>query len=212
MNDSTLDVAEVLRTRDVPPELARKLYGIDPGKPPVAAAKGFLSDARPFLVLAGPPGRGKSLAGVWALLTARHPDQVYRCSRIGEDGRTVNWDETVPGRPMTGKFVLAVDLTRAGMYDREFWARLEKPDLLVVDEVGFELGDGKGYALGNLLNLLAKRQSWERKTILTTNLPWEEFKQHYFSGVGERVFSRAREHGEYFFRCSGPDLRQKPAP
>jgi len=104
------------------------------------------------------------------------------------------------------RFVLGMDLVRHGTYDTEFWADLENTNALVVDELGAEPLDEKGWALANILDLLHRRSLWRRKTWITLNLPIEPFFARYGTD-GERLRDKLRECGRYV-EVKGKSLRR----
>ena len=121
------------------------------------------SERRLVLVLAGPVDSGKTTAAAWAAAWAH------------------------------GRLVKAIDLLRAGLYpdDHGFWPRLYAEHLLVVDDLGTEPLDAKGFGLAAISDLIDRRYDGARKTILTTNLPGAAFRSRF----GERLWRRLVEVG-----------------
>lgn len=134
--------------------------------PALEAVGRFLSpsERRTFLVLCGAVDSGKTFAAAWG--AAWHGG---------------------------GRVVKALDLLRAGLYpaDPGFWPRLHAERLLVVDDLGVEALDGKGYALTTIEDLVDRRYDAARKTIITTNGTPEEIRTRF----GPRVWRRLREVG-----------------
>lgn len=141
----------------------------------LAAVRAFMANkAQSLLVLAGGVGTGKTVAAAWLL------DQ---------------WG---------GVFLKAIEVATAGAYDHEFWSDLRATLALVIDDVGTEPRDEKGWAAANFAALLDYRYDHQRKTILTTNLTAERFRTVYGDA---RTLDRLREAGA-FIAIPGESLRQ----
>jgi DNA replication protein DnaC len=156
-----------------------------------------------WLILAGPPGVGKSIAGaVW--LDGRETRRKFAPDTWSDDGQGV-WTEI----DLSSRFIAAMELPRHGLYgeDGKFWDGLKDVDRLVIDDLGTEPLDGKGYALANLGDLLSQRHAWQRKTLITTNLSLEAFRERYLAHDGGRLYDRLREAG-LFYECSGASMRR----
>jgi DNA replication protein DnaC len=95
--------------------------------------------------------------------------------------------------------VKAVDLIRAGMFpaDPDFWPTLERARLLAIDDLGLEPLDARDYALACVVDLIDRRYDGTRKTIITTNLGTEAFRERYCVGPGVRMLRRIREVGRF---------------
>jgi len=153
----------------------------------VAKALEFLaSETRSLLVMAGGTGCGKTVAACVALDRYMTPD---------------GWSMRRQGR-----FVKAIDLVRAGTFDGEYWDRLNCAPMLVVDDLGTEPLDEKGWALSNIAALIDRRYDACAKTILTTNLDVAKFKARYCATDGGRIIGRLREAGA-FVEFDGESLR-----
>lgn len=186
----------------IPPKILASITspGFDASRPAVVEALDFVSDAhsRPYLFLLGRPGTGKSVAAAYAMMRAH----VCQCAVL-PDGNKIAVD-----LPVTGSFVHAFDVIRAGTYDREFWGTLLSPHILVLDDLGAEPLDGKGWGKANLLNLLAQREANLAKTIVTSNATYQQLTETYLSGAGQRVLDRMREFPEKsVFELAGESLR-----
>jgi DNA replication protein DnaC len=107
--------------------------------------------------------------------------------------------------PGSVRFVTAVDLVRHGAFDPEFWDDLSACAALVVDDLGSEPLDERGWALASILDLLSKRYDSQQKTWITLNLPIEKFFARY-GRDGERLRDRLRECGRYV-EVKGPSMR-----
>lgn len=179
-----------LRCREVAgmPERVRNMLTTVTNTAAVESAREFISGSRTLLVLAGGTGCGKTVAGCVAIDEYLQRDG-YRFRRVG-------------------RFVKAIDLVRAGTFDAEFWEGHERSPLLVIDDLGTEPLDEKGWALANLAALIDKRYDACRKTILTTNLDVARFKARYCNDGG-RLADRIREAGA-FIEFDGKSLRGQP--
>lgn len=182
----------------IPPKIMADIRAPDfnAARPAVVEALDFVSAThnRPYLFLLGRPGTGKSDAAAYALF---HANEQVRLM----DGQDVLV-------PISSEYVQAFDVIRAGTYDREFWAALLSPHILVLDDLGAEPLDGKGWGKANLLNLLAQREANLTKTIVTSNATYQQLTETYLSGAGQRVLDRMREFPEKsVFELAGDSLR-----
>lgn len=116
-----------------------------------------LDGTQELLILAGPPGRGKSFAAAFALLSHGF-----------------------------GKWVRAADLTRVGASPRPEEIG-ETPGLVVVDDVGLEHDGSSGWAAGVIDRLVAQRHDDKERLILTTNLNRRDFADRYGQRILDRV-------------------------
>lgn len=136
------------------------------------------SERRTLLVLAGGVGTGKTVAAAWGC--AFH----------------------------SGRLAKAIDLIRIGMFDESSALPvLAHCRLLAVDDLGMEPMDSKGYAYAAVYDLLDRRYDAALKTIITTNLTTDQFRERYGTGAGARLWDRIREIGVWF-NISGPSLRR----
>jgi len=101
-----------------------------------------------------------------------------------------------------GRFVKASAVTRA-RFDDTAWLRTLEARTLVVDDLGTEPLDAKGWAAGALAELFDSRYDWERPTILTTNLDADSFRARYCDQDGGRFLSRLREVGRFVVVAQG---------
>lgn len=102
----------------------------------------------------------------------------------------------------SAKFVTANELARVSPYE-EGAVDLSKATHLVIDDLGCEYLDPKGFFLSNLDGLINDRYSNDRPTVITTNLDEEGFRRY-----GERVLDRIRESGR-FLKVGGKSMRRK---
>lgn len=112
-----------------------------------------------ILVLAGAPGRGKSVAA---------------CAWLVAVQGSVRW-------------VSAGSLSRGIAYDEEAFQRLARVGRLVIDDVGTEYQDQKDRYLATFGELLDARFGNKRATLLTTNLTPEVFKERYGERMASRL-------------------------
>ena len=82
-----------------------------------------------------------------------------------------------------------------------------KVPLLVIDDLGAEFNDSKGFFASLLDELIDARYSHKLATIVTSNLDLEAFKTRY----GVRIVDRIREAGR-FVGCGAESLRRSPTP
>lgn len=133
----------------------------------VKSVQAFLgAEDRTFLVLGGGVGTGKSV-GAAAAIQFHHQG---------------------------GLWVSAPCLSEASSFDSEFWWSLRSTPLLVIDDVGTEPRDDKGWSAAKFQALLSHRYDWVLKTILTTNLSKDRFQTAYCDA---RLVDRLKEVGSY---------------
>lgn len=130
------------------------------------AAQEWLTQKRTWLVLLGGTGTGKTVAAVWAMREAARQAEPVAFRTAAALSRMSGFNEG------------AVELER-----------LQRVSLLVVDDVGAEAQTSWGQGL--LSELLDARHQGFRRTIITSNLGQEAFKQR----IGERLVDRIREDG-----------------
>jgi DNA replication protein DnaC len=143
-------------------------------KPPdecdaLSAVRTFIAsaDARTFLVLSGTVGTRKTGSAAWAL------------------------------SQRSGLFLKADDLGRvAGARDEESvetYRSCKRVGLLILDDVGAEYADEKGWFVRALTAVVDCRYENLLKTVMTTNLDAAAFKARY----GERLTDRIRGAGTF---------------
>jgi hypothetical protein len=112
-----------------------------------------------ILVLAGGPGRGKSVAAcAWLMFSA------------------------------TGmRWVSAGSLSRGVAYDEEAFQKLVRVGRLVIDDVGTEYQDNKDRYLATLMELIDARFGMVRPTLITTNLTPAVFAERYGERLTSRI-------------------------
>jgi DNA replication protein DnaC len=153
-----------------------------------------------FLLLGGPVGVGKTAAACWFLdaplvSTERHPFTGEIETRTCE---------------ARGRFVTAEELAKASTFESEFWDPIRDASRLVVDDLGWEQHDGKGWALSNLTGLLAYRHAHDLPTVITLNVDKATFMERYAAHDGGRLRDRLAESA-WFVSLSGPSQRKRLA-
>lgn len=187
-----------LRAAEVPRRVTEVL-GSATETDAVRAVRAFMLPGVPrsMLFLLGGTGCGKTVAA---------------CLGLSEAIRLVDGDEGgVPSARNVGRFVKAIQLVRAGTFDGEFWGALERAPVLVLDDLGSEPLDEKGWALGNIAALLDARYDARRRTIVTSNLPWARLRARYCEADGGRLLDRVREAGAVV-EFDGKSMRAVAAP
>lgn len=129
----------------------------------LTTALDWLKQPKPWLVLMGSTGVGKSVAAAAAL---------HRCF---QQGSSVAWVEAAE-----------VATSAGGFNGQERADKLKAVDVLVVDDVGTD--QTNDWALGILRGILQHRHEEQLRTIITTNLNGSDFRAH----VGQRVADRIR--------------------
>lgn len=176
---------------------------------PLQVARRFRDDPEQWmLVLAGAPGLGKSVGAAEVMHYQREETQIIiRSGAWNED----YWHqrEKAVRTAISGIFVQAMQLTRADTYGegaRAFWDEIASAEVLVIDDLGAGILDGKGYVLRNLTSLLCQRYDGFGKTVITTNLDQEGFVRSFFSSDGGRLLDRFRQGGVFYW-ARGTSLR-----
>jgi|TARA_R110000744_G_scaffold13121_2_gene38440 DNA replication protein DnaC len=166
---SAAERIQCLKVWGVPERILNNLQSLNE-TPPIKYARKFILDPKEAwcLILSGGKGTGKSTAAaVW----------LY---------------ENVPpeGAPtyQTRYWWNGTRIARTNGYAKDF-EKMMQSKLMVIDDLGIEYLDKNGNFLQRLDELLDERYSNFRKTIITTNLNADAFKDRY----GERVADRMRE-------------------
>ena len=147
--------------------------------PAILAVRDFLKEPRECwcLVLAGPPGRGKSIAA------------AYWLKRIAYDIAVENFETS--NQPFTKqRWWSAQEVGRVSSHDQELTVLMQR-DNIVIDDLGTEYLDKNGHILHRLDELITRRYSNYKRTLITTNLNIQGFKNRY----GNRIFSRIGDGG-----------------
>lgn len=181
----TVDVPWKLACIGVPPKLLERLKKRPDSWPAMQAAREWVAQVgsdsrRPFLLLLGEPGGGKSVAAAWAMgsAAARFP---WNGRPTGSSPEPFSWVPT-PELETLGRFA-----------DAEEWLRkVCGGHFVVLDDMGTEAqSDGPYGTLSLVERILGQREAMGRLTVLTSNLDAEKFKQRY----GDRIARRVRESG-----------------
>jgi hypothetical protein len=151
-----------------------------------------------FLFLAGPPGVGKTAEACWFL-----DAPIVRTEPVawGEDAREVT-------RESAGQFVTAAELSKASSFASDYWEAISDTPRLVVDDLGVEQLDGKGYALSNLAHVLYHRHARALRTVVTLNIARGAFLERYATHDGGRLRDRLTESA-WFVDLAGSSLRKR---
>jgi len=150
-----------------------------------------------ILVLLGAPGTGKTVAGV-----ARVREYLFD---------PANWStpDAYHQRPYFRRhrpvWITAAELARVDHYKQSEIDRVAKAPLLVVDDLGAEYNDPRGFFSSLLDELVDARYSRKLATVITSNLDASAFAVRY----GQRVIDRLREAGR-IVGCGNVSLRQRP--
>lgn len=145
------------------------------------AVRAFMGDPKAWcLVLSGGVGTQKTGSCCWAL---KH-----------EEG---------------GMFVEADELLAIALEDKPRYLRLKRAHLVVLDDLGCELRDPKGYWIKTFTTLMNGWYSACARVLITCNVSSDFFKQRIEDGgYGERVADRIREHGR-FVEIAGESVRRR---
>lgn len=131
----------------------------------------WITNKLTFLVLLGDPGCGKSAAAAHALSRLAPPRPI---------------------RGVDGQFVDARRLAKLLRFDAEDdYEAVEKCGCLVLDDLGAEYLDARGWQLAGLDGLINARYGSQLRTIITSNLDLAQFRARF----GERIADRLRESG-----------------
>lgn len=144
-----------------------------------AARAWWASAGAPSLVLVGEVGLGKTTACAWVALEAGTAWPWNTGSRLTADAAPLVW---LDGPRLSG--LSRFDSSAAEVLDAAATARL-----LVVDDAGRE---GNRPAVEALSDVLTERLDRNRRTILSTNLRAEAFRERYGAPLSDRF--RASGH------------------
>jgi DNA replication protein DnaC len=176
-----ISTGATLSSAGVPSEVARVAQSDPAMTDSIESLRGALNDGATIVVLSGGVGVGKSVAAAWWLCRAL----------ASHDGRA--WM----------RWVNAHHLARMASFDGHATLDdVENVDFLVLDDLGIEYLDGKGWLSSALDSIFYQRHGNRRLTVVTTNLGVRAFSARY----GERVADRLRESGT-FIEVSGASMR-----
>jgi len=182
------ETAERLRRAGFPVQAVSALRALEP-REALDEAKRFVEDrAALFLVMLGDRGRGKTVGAAY----------------VAQDvARRFNWEQPSGGFQLEPfRCIPASTVTRLSAFsqtDTELLNALERCLLLVVDDMGDE---GTDMGRGALVDLLIRRHSKGRRSVLTSNLRGDAFKARY----GEALADRIRSSG-YVLELKGTSMR-----
>jgi hypothetical protein len=169
--------------------------------PALQAVRGPACD---ILVLASAPGSGKTVAGV-----ARVRDHIAaprnwtpRTDYDDEHRRTI--PHFVGLLPV---WTTAAALARLDHFSDAALKPYMQARLLVIDDLGAEYLDAKGFFASLFDELLDARYGGKLPTVITTNLDAAGFATRY----GVRIVDRIRESGR-FINCGNTSLRGRATP
>lgn len=149
--------------------------------PALASVKAWLESPKTILLLSGFPDRGKTVAACWALFQTPGP-----C-----------------------RFLKSIDVVRHGTFDGDFWDGVNGAPLVVLDDLGTEPVDEKGYAMANLQALWDRAYDGLPRLVATTNLGIASFSERYLAADGGRAAQRLRECGHVVEFMDGNGFRPK---
>lgn len=135
-----------------------------------------------------------------AVKACRRDERIVVLSGPPGVGKTVAASEAAMG----GQFIKAAKLARTSYYDDAAMQNLERPAMLVIDDLGTEYNDAKGMFTAILDSLIDTRYAANLRTVITTNLNAKAFTERY----GERVVDRIREAGS-FVELAGNSMRRR---
>ena len=171
----------------VPPQVANTLLEVRE----TDAVTFVRSRGTKSVVFAGPVGGGKTIAASEPLL--HHFTEKHWTAPSGDRGVSLLRRKAL--------WVSMSEMASLSLWDKEdqrMKDRATETELLVLDDLGREPGDG-AYLLENILN---SRMSDLKQTTMTTNLRPEAFAERY----GARIMDRMRADGA-IFQVGGPSLR-----
>lgn len=137
-------------------------------------AHAIAAEMCPFLALLGEPGQGKTVAAAWMFR------EVAR--RTSPDLPT--------GTPEPLVWVQAATFTRLSAFsrdDEQLLGRLRAARLLVLDDLGDE---ATALGVGTAVELCKGREAAGRRTLITSNLNPEKFRERYGVALWDRLHAR----------------------
>jgi DNA replication protein DnaC len=155
------------------------------------------------MILSGGVGCGKTVAAAKWIHDYVVSKNVWKTKRVCNiDDETMDYQFTFLGKAV---WVTAAKLARADHYDSAIVAQYTECDRLVIDDLGKEYLDTKGFYTALLDEIVDERYAHMRATVLTTNASDADFKERYKT----RIVDRVRETGR-FFGCGEESLRKPP--
>lgn len=141
---------------------------------PLKNVRDFLNGPDGFRVISGGKGTRKTGSACWAL-----------------------------GQLDGGVFLDVKQITRLSIEQRSRWDRILEAPLVVLDDLGTETRDEKGYFGSAVSELINSTYSHRRRLIVTCNMSKDTFQRVY----GERELDRLREAGKWS-TIGGQSVRQ----
>lgn len=178
----------------------------------LTAVRRWLRADRPFLVLLGGPGSGKSVAASWWItaldLGSRGDAALERWGQRYVDLDTLNFSMGIKAYPL-GRYELLGNLVRLqqarfGEEAARYRELLDTPRL-VIDELGAEHCDPAD-ARACLFDVIDARQRPRRATVLVGNLTTQAFVERYAAGDA-RTLDRLRSDNAVFFEIDDDSMR-----
>jgi hypothetical protein len=156
-----------------------------------------------MLILSGGVGTGKTVAaGRWIL-------DYVEAKPMWRFGRDKNIDDETTGYMFeflgNAHWASSAELARVDHYDPRALAVYRECERLVIDDLGTEFMDAKGFFLSLLNEIVDERYSRQLATVMTTNCGQDDFSKRY----RERIVDRVREAGQWF-ACGDESLRGAP--
>lgn len=150
----------------------------------------------PFDVLAILNGTGKKFIDtecVRALQSQRTLTILSGRTGCGKTVAAAGWLYSWALEFRQGLWLTAARLARWNRYETEKMNQVLMVSRLVLDDLGAEFIDTKGFFMALLDELVNERYANGRQTVIATNLNSEEFKDRY----SERIVDRIREKGQF---------------
>jgi DNA replication protein DnaC len=164
-------------------------------------------EAREMLVLLGGCGCGKTVAA--ASWLHKYVSNSAHWQPIRPFLVRGNGNDDLPVPTWCGSSLIwttSAQLARMDHFDQKAVDRVAKAHRLVIDDLGAEYQDAKGF-FGSLLDeIIDARYTHKLPTVITSNLDAASFKARY----GVRIVDRIREAGR-FVGCGDKSLRRRSA-
>lgn len=167
----------------------------------------LLADGIPELVLhaldAGEVNSTQPLEATRAFLAGRDRDLLLLLGTVGTGKTFAACIAACEGRGWP-RLITAKQLERIDTYDDATMRDLEERDILIIDDAGEEYADRKGHFVSLFGGLINARYSGKKRTIITSNFSWAQFRERY----GVRVEDRIAEAGKVL-SFTGASLRRR---
>jgi hypothetical protein len=183
---------------ELPPRAAETVLA---GDLQVTVARAAVRGAKDICILLGGAGVGKTVAA-----TARVHEEFFAVENWSTYD-PANYETHPRFRVAMPVWTSAAGLARLDHFSDDAVKPFMWAPLLVIDDLGGEYQDAKGFFLSLLDELVDARYSRKLATIVTSNLDLAAFTTRY----GVRIVDRIREAGR-FVGCGNASLRRRPAP